>query len=416
MRIKDRYEYDPVTDLLGKGGFARVFRARDELLNRDVALKVFSKLGHDQYSVLAEIRKAIQLEHPNLLRYYDVLLLSQANALGEEEELQVGVMEYANAGDLKSFVRANPGTDQLPRLLREVLQGLEYLHSRGIIHRDLKAQNILLVERGGVVTAKISDFGISKDLSGSDPHSSSMLVGTIEYMAPEQFYPGRFGIDGKVQSNADLWGFGVMIHDLLTDTTPFGRRDGDTTVEQIMAAIVEARLPEQLDELAEPYRSVVRQCLVADARQRIRRASDLLGYFGGDAGTAAYAPPPASDDTVPMDRAAAGSGIRAPRRPGLAGGAARAAVGAGRGGGGRSGRRGLAGRAWPAGRGIGARRSGRPAFRAGIRDRFDAGGNGHARAGLRCGLRGRAGRCGGQLAGHLVGIAADRASGSQAAR
>lgn len=285
MRIKDRYEYDPAKDLVGKGGFARVFRAQDTLLNREVALKVFSHSDRDQYSVLQEIRKAIQLEHPNLLRYYDVVLLEQSNALGEKEELQIGVMEYANAGDLKIYSKANPGSPHLKRFLREVLLGLEYLHNHGIIHRDLKAQNILLLERNGHLTAKISDFGISKNMSSEDTRSSSMLVGTIEYMAPEQFNPRKFGIDGKIRPNVDLWGFGVMVHEMLTDQTPFGKRGGETTAEQIMASILSPELPKDIDKLAEPYRTIVKKCLVANAKDRVQNAADLLVYLD-DAGVA----------------------------------------------------------------------------------------------------------------------------------
>lgn len=282
MRIKDRYEYDPAKDLVGKGGFARVFRAQDTLLNREVALKVFSQSDREQYSVLQEIRKAIQLEHPNLLRYYDVVLLEQSNALGEKEELQIGVMEYANAGDLKVYARANPGAPQLKRFLREVLLGLDYLHNHGIIHRDLKAQNILLLERAGQLTAKISDFGISKNMSSEDTRSSSMLVGTIEYMAPEQFNPRKFGIGGKIHPNVDLWGFGVMVHELLTDQTPFGKRGGETTAEQIMASILSPELPEDIDKLEEPYRTIVKKCLVANAKDRVQKATELLPYLQDD--------------------------------------------------------------------------------------------------------------------------------------
>jgi formylglycine-generating enzyme required for sulfatase activity/serine/threonine protein kinase len=281
MKIQGRYEYDPQKDLLGKGGFARVFRATDTLLHRDVALKVFSNTGSHQYSVLAEIRKVIGLEHPNLLRYYDVVLLEGKNQLEEIEQTQIGVMELANAGDLKDFARANPGSPLLYKLLKDVLLGLEYLHSKGIIHRDLKAQNILLVKQDGVLTAKISDFGISKD-TGSGGQSSSMMVGTIEYMAPEQFSPAKYGIDGKVGSNLDLWSFGIMVHELLTNTTPFGSRDGDTTAEQIMSQILSTEMPDGIDKLPEPYKSVVKKCLVTNAKERIRRASELVNYFEHD--------------------------------------------------------------------------------------------------------------------------------------
>jgi formylglycine-generating enzyme required for sulfatase activity/serine/threonine protein kinase len=280
MKLNNRYEYNPATDLLGKGGFARVYKAQDLLLNRTVALKVFTGMGH-QYSVLEEIKKAIQLDHPNLLRFYDVLLLEQTNVVGETEQTQIGVMELANAGDLKDFARANPGSPLLYKLLKDVLLGLEYLHSKGIIHRDLKAQNILLVKQDGQLTAKISDFGISKD-TGSGGQSSSMMVGTIEYMAPEQFSPAKYGIDGKVGSNLDLWSFGIMVHELLTNTTPFGSRDGDTTAEQIMSQILSTEMPDGIDKLPEPYKSVVKKCLVTNAKERIRRASELVNYFEHD--------------------------------------------------------------------------------------------------------------------------------------
>jgi branched-chain amino acid transport system substrate-binding protein len=294
MKIQDRYEYEPSTDLLGRGGFARVYRARDTLLERPVALKIFNANAQHNYSVLSEIKKVIQLEHPNLLRYYDVILLEQANALGEKEQLQIGVMELANAGDLKDFARGNPGSPLLFKLLKDVLQGLEYLHGKGIIHRDIKAQNVLLLQQDGQLTAKISDFGISKD-TGAGGQSSSMMVGTVEYMAPEQFAPAKYGIDGKVASNLDLWSFGIMVHELLTDTTPFGSRDGDTTVEQIMAQILATELPQDIDRLPEPYRSVVRKCLVTNARERIRRASELVGYFEGPTGTAPTVSAPDAD-------------------------------------------------------------------------------------------------------------------------
>ncbi len=228
MKIQSRCAYDPASDLLGSGGFARVFRARDELLHRDVALKVFNVTGSQGYTVLN----------------FDVLLLEQSNALGEKEQLQIGVMEYANAGDLKQFARANPGSAQLEVLLAEVLHGLAYLHGKGIVHRDLKAQNILPVRQGGRLTAKLADFGVSKEL-GQAGQSSSVMVGTIEYMAPEQFSPQLYGIDGKIGPSLDLWSFGVMVHELLTGRTPFGGRDGATTTEQIMRGHPVLRTPRE---------------------------------------------------------------------------------------------------------------------------------------------------------------------------
>ncbi|WP_286752567.1 MULTISPECIES: SEL1-like repeat-containing protein kinase family protein [Sphingobacterium] len=278
MQFQDRYKYNPQTDLLGKGGFARVYRATDTLLDRIVAVKVFNTADSGHYTVLEEIKKVINYDHPNLLRYYDVAILENTNAFGEKEVLQVGIMEYANAGDLKSFAQKNPDSPILFQLLQQVLNGLYFLHNKGIIHRDLKPQNILLKEENGILTAKISDFGISR-LIDSQTNSASLTIGTIEYMAPEQFSPNKYGIEGKISANVDLWSFGIMVHELITNKPPFGHRSGDTTAEQIMSSILSADLPKEVDNIREPYQSVIKKCLVADAKQRIKTATELIQYF-----------------------------------------------------------------------------------------------------------------------------------------
>lgn len=285
MTFQERYQYNPNTDLLGKGGFARVFKAKDILLDRDVAIKVFNAADKGQYTVIEEIKKAIRLEHPNLLRYYDVAVVQNTNALGETDTIQIGVMELANAGDLKQFARNHPGSPVLFNLLQQVLSGLEYLHQKGIIHRDLKPQNILLTEVDGVLTAKISDFGISKNLD-SNTNSASMAIGTIEYMAPEQFSPGKYGINGRIGTNVDLWSFGIMVHELLTNEPLFGQRSGNTTAEQIMNAILSQELPEDIDRLPEPFRTIIKKCLVTDAKQRVQRASEIIHMFSQEPGAA----------------------------------------------------------------------------------------------------------------------------------
>jgi serine/threonine protein kinase len=252
-----------------------VYKATDTLLDREVAIKVFNATDKGQYTVLEEIKKAIRLQHPNLLCYYDVAVIDSTNALGEVESLQIGVMELANAGDLKQFAKKNPNSPMLFTLLQQVLSGLEYLHQKGIIHRDMKPQNILLVEENGMLTAKISDFGISKSLD-SDSTSASMAIGTIEYMAPEQFSPAKYGINGKIGTNVDLWSFGIMVHELLTNEPLFGQRNGNTTAEQIMNSILSQTLPPDIETLPEPYKTVVKKCLVSDAKERIQKAKELI--------------------------------------------------------------------------------------------------------------------------------------------
>src|SRR5919205_235555 len=142
MDFQQRYVFDPQTDLLGKGGFSKVYRATDTLLERTVALKFFTANAADKYQILNEIKRAIRFEHPNLCKYYDVAVLSSVNILGETERTEVGIMEYIDAGDFKTFTKNNP--EYIDKLLVDVLKGLAYLHKHGIVHRDLKPQNILI--------------------------------------------------------------------------------------------------------------------------------------------------------------------------------------------------------------------------------------------------------------------------------
>lgn len=283
MTFQERYQYNPQTDLLGKGGFARVYKAHDVLLKREVAIKVFPSGDKEKYSVIEEISKAIGLQHPALLRYYDVALVATTNSFGEKENLQIGVMELANYGDLKSFVKNYPHSPFINTLLIQVLEGLSYLHSKGLIHRDLKPQNILLVKDESGIQAKISDFGISKDV-GASGESSSAVLGTIEYMAPEQFNPKKYGIDGKISTNLDLWSFGIMVYELFTGASLFGRRSASITSEQIMNAILSTSqyLPSDVGKLSEPYQSIVRKCLVANANLRVKDAKELISILIND--------------------------------------------------------------------------------------------------------------------------------------
>lgn len=285
MDFKSRYRYNTETDLLGKGGFARVYKAYDTLLDREVAIKVFNVAESNRGSVLNEIRKAIKLSHPNLLSYFDVQLLENVNAFGETEKIEIGVMEYANFGDLKNFVRQNKDKATLIRLLREVLLGLSYLHSKGIIHRDLTPRNILLTKEQNTITAKICDFGISK-IVDNDAASDSSLMGTIEYMAPEQFEPRKFGIDGRISTNLDIWAFGIMLFELLTDKKPFGQRSGETSAEQIMQRILSTQLPPSINTIPEPFNTVIRKCLVADAKLRASTCEELIPLLGNGTVTA----------------------------------------------------------------------------------------------------------------------------------
>ncbi|QCR21553.1 serine/threonine-protein kinase [Pontibacter sp. SGAir0037] len=274
MDFRSRYKYNPKEDLLGKGGFSRVFKAVDVLLEREVALKVFNSEQSAKYDLITEIKKVIRFQHENLCRYYDVAILPTVTAFGEEEQVQVGVMEYLDGGDLKSYLSRHP--QYLNKLLADVLQGLYYLHKKQIIHRDLKPQNILIkLEEDGPV-AKITDFGISKALDELQQDNNSALMGTVEYMAPEQFNPQKYGLNGQITTQIDLWSFGIMVYELIAGHSLFGSRSKHTSAERVMSNILGEEYLEKLKILPEPYNEILSLCLVKKVSDRVKSADILL--------------------------------------------------------------------------------------------------------------------------------------------
>jgi serine/threonine protein kinase len=271
-----RYEYNPVTDCIGKGGFSRVYKAFDKKLNRWVALKFYkhNEVG-ERYSPTAEIRRVINLDHPNICRYLDIEDLEKENVFGEKEITQVSVMELLDGGNLLEYYSTHPGEEVLRKLLSDVLKGLVYLHKSGIIHRDIKPANILIRETSEGPVAKITDFGVSKASGGGMTNHSSALVVSIPYMAPEQLNVKKYGIDEKISFNLDLWALGVTLFEVVTGKVLFKNRNNDSN-EEIMANILAPGLQEKLEELPPPFFEIVRRCLVKDARRRAQRAEELI--------------------------------------------------------------------------------------------------------------------------------------------
>jgi serine/threonine protein kinase len=271
-----RYEYNPNEALIGKGGFARVYRAFDKRLNRWVALKFYKTAEvSERCSPTAEILRVINLDHPNICRYIDIEELEKENVFGEREITQVCVMELLDGGNLLEYYAMHPTEPVLKKLLTDVLNGLAYLHRNGIIHRDIKPANILIRETADGPVAKITDFGVSKALDAGKTEHSSALVVSIPYMAPEQLNVKKYGIDERIGPNLDLWALGVTLYEVITGKVLFKNGDHDSN-EEIMANILSPELLSRVDALPQPYRDVVRRCLVKDARRRAHRAEDLL--------------------------------------------------------------------------------------------------------------------------------------------
>jgi serine/threonine-protein kinase len=255
-----------ITSKLGEGGMGAVYRATDTKLNRDVAIKVLPDVFSGDPDRLARFTREAQvlasLNHPNIAAIYGV----------EERAL---VMELVEGPTLSERI----GQGALPveealEIARQIGDALEAAHEKGVIHRDLKPANIKLTTDGRV---KVLDFGLAKAMGGermtADPVNSptmtmsatvaGVIMGTAGYMAPEQ-------AKGKpVDRRADIWAFGVVLHEMLT-----GRRlfEGETATE-LMAAVLTREA--DLEAVPPRLRKLLRGCLEKDPKQRVRDIGDV---------------------------------------------------------------------------------------------------------------------------------------------
>ena len=204
-------QYD-IEGEIGRGGMSVVYRARDRRLNRPVAVKVLPpELAHDaaiRTRFTREAQMAAQLTHPHIVPIYDV---------GEQDGLAYFVMAIVHGGNLAALLTREPRQpiDEARRLLAEIADALAYAHLRGVIHRDIKPDNILLDESSG--RAMVTDFGIARAMEGSSRLTATgIAVGTPAYMSPEQALGDR-----EVDGRSDIYSLGVLGYQMLTGRLPF---------------------------------------------------------------------------------------------------------------------------------------------------------------------------------------------------
>ncbi|WP_406828262.1 protein kinase domain-containing protein [Microbulbifer sp. ARAS458-1] len=217
--LSDRYQ---IQSTLGAGGMGVVYLAEDRKLHRRVAikrLKADAASDNAHQRIQQEARLLAQLNHPNIVALHDVLEDTLDNG-GRSVAL---VMEYIEGTTLRAWMRERtPNLQQKLSLLMQICQGLQQAHDLGIIHRDLKSDNILIAENAkGEPVAKITDFGIAKSqqLDEQTLTAENQLAGTITAMSPEQ-------ILGKaLDARSDLFSLGTIAYELLTGSRPFGKND-----------------------------------------------------------------------------------------------------------------------------------------------------------------------------------------------
>ncbi len=279
------YEWDPEKDLIAEGGFAEVFKAKDtNTENRWVALKIYKEAvsrgttgstGQKKYSLEQEFAKIDGLSHTNIITFYGLEYIEHKDAMGRTASYPVLIMEYAGEGTLKELSIKQLSDQELEEIIVSIIKATGYLHSQGVIHRDLKPGNVLFSkDRNGKLVSKITDFGISKDVLGDKTIEQSFTegVGTPHYMSPEQFFKKKFGLNGEVSERTDIWAIGVIIYQLLAGKRPFGH--GIKDYELIRDEITQNEV--DLTTIPEKYQIVITKCLEKEATKRAASANELL--------------------------------------------------------------------------------------------------------------------------------------------
>ena len=250
-----------ILEKVGEGAMGVVYRALDPVLNRIVAVKVMSDgLAQDEglrARFLREAQAAGSLQHPNVVTIYD---------FGEADGHLFIAMEFIQGADLEHLLRHNAPLTLAGKLdiVVDVLNGLYYAHRRGIVHRDIKPANIRVDEEGH---ARIMDFGVAR-LATSDMTKSGVMMGTPNYMAPEQIS------GGDISAAVDIFSVGALLYELLTNVKPF---QGDT-MHNVLFKIVTDTPPDVRElnaDLPAALSGIVRRAIAKEPADRFRSASEM---------------------------------------------------------------------------------------------------------------------------------------------
>lgn len=258
------HQYD-LEDEIGRGGMSVVYRARDLRLNRPVAIKVLPpELAYDpavRTRFTREAQTSAQLSHAHIVPIYDV---------GERDGIAYFVMAIVTGGNLATLLAREPRQpiDEVRRLLREIADALGYAHQHGVVHRDIKPDNILLDRESG--RAMVTDFGIARAMeAGARLTVTGIAVGTPTYMSPEQAV-GEREIDGR----SDIYSLGVLAYQMLTGRVPF---TGSNSMALLLKHVTERPQPivELRPETPRALRDAVERALMKEREDRWPTAAAL---------------------------------------------------------------------------------------------------------------------------------------------
>ena len=260
QKINDRYQ---IIKSIGEGGMANVYLAYDTILDRDVAVKVLrGDLADDEKFVRRFQREALSassLSHPNIVEVYDV---------GDDNGQYFIVMEYIDGKNLKDLLkkRGKLTVSEVVDIMSQIADGLSVAHDSYIIHRDIKPQNIMILENGLV---KITDFGIAMAMNATQLTQTNSVMGSVHYLPPEQ-------ASGKGSTlKSDIYSMGILMYELLSGTLPYR---GDNAVEIALKHLKEP-LPSIREEFPDIPQSVENIILKAAAKNPKNRYSDAREMY-----------------------------------------------------------------------------------------------------------------------------------------
>ena len=259
--LDNRYE---ILEQIGMGGMARVFRALDHRLNRQVAVKVL----RDDLAEDAELRRRFHeesqavamLSHPNIVAVYDV---------SRSSDLEYIVMELIDGITLKQYMQKKGNKlnwREALHFITQIVKALGHAHSRGIIHRDIKPHNIMVLRDGSV---KVADFGIARVASGGHSTLTQEALGSVHYISPEQ------ARGSHIDARSDLYSAGVVLYEMITGRLPF---EGDTPVSVAIQHINSIPLsPREIDpSIPEALEAITMKAMAPDPDNRYLSADEML--------------------------------------------------------------------------------------------------------------------------------------------
>jgi serine/threonine protein kinase/tetratricopeptide (TPR) repeat protein len=258
--LAGRYQ---ILNILGVGGMGAVYQALDIELNRTIALKVIRPDLAGNQAIIDRFKQelilATQVTHKNVVRIYD---------LGEADGMKFITMEFVEGQDLRSLIheRTKLPPEEAVEIMQQVCRALEAAHAVGVIHRDLKPQNIMRDNHGRIV---VMDFGLARTLGGDGMTQSGALVGTMEYMSPEQ------ALAQELDQRSDIFSLGVIFYELLSGAIPFR---ADSALASLIKRTQERVVPvSDLDAtIPAPVSAIVSRCLERDVEVRYQSAGALL--------------------------------------------------------------------------------------------------------------------------------------------